>query len=723
MNWRDDSNWYPDGVPLASEDVLLDNSLVEGGYRVLLPTGVLSTTVRTITILPSLAVISLELPPGNTANPGLLVTAGISLHPHALLINASGATAGSGVAVSGSLRILNGGKYIHRTTRANASIIDRLEVDATTEKGVFEFDVPSTAGYTVSLTGNHFGSLHFRASAAGGAKSYSGSGSGTLTVRGELRVDTGVQLTSTLTADIVLAGNLVIEGRLNLNPSTSGTVVRSLRFIGRSEFLGAGQLNMNGNFRSVEVARSSSLKLERNLSLWQASHAMVVRGELFAGNHSVNGPGSFILHDSATLGIGDPDGILSIGNLGNIRTGIRQYSSKAVYVYQGKARQQTGMGLPDTVSALGINNEQGLELTRGTFIRDSLLLLLGRIHSSPMATLVLGSPIIRSPVNAYGRTDEGHGGSFVTGPLGLQLLPDVLMTAPLGSDTVFAPIWFRNREPVMEALILNYRMEPAPGLHPGLPGLSDREHWALEKPLASRVELGISLRPWSFGTDPLYRPVIAARTSDWSVLTGQVVSPGHRWLKGDSAVRDIRGIAPALVRGNIVLPVRLHLFSARDMKDGIQLSWDSEEMGMSMYYRILRSQDGLNFTEIGRLYSSGRYRTGHQWLDRAPPITGYYQLGMVCDGKEIRSRIVRMERNPPSIRVYPNPASDRLKIFFPGSRSGYRIEIVSVYGNVCTKFVCYTATSEVRVGDLKRGVYLVRITDGNRLFTLPFFKD
>jgi len=50
-------------------------------------------------------------------------------------------------------------------------LIDRIVQTVGTEKGIFEFDVPGTAGYTVSLTGNTFGSLSFRAAAAGASKS------------------------------------------------------------------------------------------------------------------------------------------------------------------------------------------------------------------------------------------------------------------------------------------------------------------------------------------------------------------------------------------------------------------------------------------------------------------------------------------------------------------------------------------------------------------------
>lgn len=723
MHWNDDANWYPDGVPPSSEDVVLDHSFVVGDYNVLLPSGNLSTTVHTLTILPSAGLITLEIPRGNTANPGFSVTAGISLHRNAVLINASGASAGSGLSVTGPLRILQGGRYIHRTTRSNASIIDRLEVDAATEKGIFEFDVPGTAGYTVSLTGNIFGSLHFRAAAAGGAKSYSGSGSGTLTIRGDLRVDTGVQLTSTLTADIVLGGGLMLEGRLNLSPSTAGSVARSLRFAGRSALQGAGLLTMNGNFRTVEVAKGASLTLERDLSLGQASQALVLRGELDAANRSVHGPGIFTLHDSATLRIGDPEGILRAGNSGNIRTAVRQYSARGIYIYQGSVRQQTGDGLPDTVSALGIQNEQGLDLTRGLWVRDSLLLGLGRIHSYPTATLALANSLIRSPRNAYGGADEGHEGSYVTGPLKLLLLPDIQMVAPVGADTVFAPLRFRNREQVMDTLTLSYLQEPPPGRTPDIPGLSDREHWKLDRPLTSLAELGISLRPWSLGPDSLFRPAMAVQTSGWSLLNGLGNGAGYRWFQGDSLVRDIRAIAPVQVRENILLPLGFLDVSVRDLQEGIQISWEAEEMGKTLYYRILRSGNGLRFTEIGRLHSSGRSRASHRWLDSAPLPLGYYRVIMIYEGREILGRIIRKELFGRSARVFPNPASDQLNIFFPGARSGYEVQIVSLSGNVCKKFVCHTAMSQVRVGDLNRGIYLVRITDKNGLVTLPFFKD
>lgn len=34
--WSNSKNWYPDGVPQSSDDVIIDNSKITGGYKVLI---------------------------------------------------------------------------------------------------------------------------------------------------------------------------------------------------------------------------------------------------------------------------------------------------------------------------------------------------------------------------------------------------------------------------------------------------------------------------------------------------------------------------------------------------------------------------------------------------------------------------------------------------------------------------------------------------------------
>jgi hypothetical protein len=150
--WSNDQNWFPDGVPLLGDDVMLDNSLIQGSYVVELPLGNITVDLHSLIITPNGNQITVLLPSTNSGLPGLNISGtgdALVIGNQGTLLNASGATTGNAILVTGFLRINDGGKYIHQTARGNAALIDRLSIAPGTEKGVFEFDTPGTAGYTV----------------------------------------------------------------------------------------------------------------------------------------------------------------------------------------------------------------------------------------------------------------------------------------------------------------------------------------------------------------------------------------------------------------------------------------------------------------------------------------------------------------------------------------------------------------------------------------------
>ena len=347
--WNDGLNWYPDGVPLPSDDVLLDNSLFAGSYLVELPSGNSLVDIHSLSIGTGPDSITLLLPVTNIATTALSLSGSgdvIIIGANGILRNASGASSGTPILVNGTLKILNGGRYIHQTARGNAALIDRLSTAAGTEKGIFEFDVPGLAGYTVSLTSNTFGTLRFSAKAAGGTKSYSGSGTGNLTIRGDLMVESGVQLSSTLTADILLTGNLQSDGRFNIIPVTAGSTGRSLRFLGENAFFsGAGQVNLNANFRTLEITAGARLTMNRDFLLSNPTNAFINYGVLDAGSSVISGTGKFAQADLATLIIGAAAGLQASGDSGNIQTGIREFSKRSAYIFHGSAQTKIRLGI------------------------------------------------------------------------------------------------------------------------------------------------------------------------------------------------------------------------------------------------------------------------------------------------------------------------------------------------------------------------------------------
>lgn len=229
-SWSDAANWVGDIAPAATDNVLLDNSVVPGSYTVNLPSGTVTTTINTITITPSgTNNITLILPSTNNANPGFTVSGtgdALLLNNGAILRNSSGATAGTGINITNTFRINNGGRYIHNTGRGNAGIVSQLSTAAGTEDGIFEFDVP-LGSYSPSLSNRTYGSLVLSAVANGGSATYIGSGTNPCTIRGNFTINTGVTFSISMSAAFIVQKNFTqnSSATFNLQSSTNNNIV------------------------------------------------------------------------------------------------------------------------------------------------------------------------------------------------------------------------------------------------------------------------------------------------------------------------------------------------------------------------------------------------------------------------------------------------------------------------------------------------------------------
>ncbi|MEO8405307.1 MAG: hypothetical protein ABI480_11950, partial [Chitinophagaceae bacterium] len=174
--------------------------------------------------------ITLLLPIFNTANPGLSITGSgnaLIINKGAILKNSSGAIAGSGIAIAGTFRINNGGRYIHNTARGNSTIVTQLSAAAGTETGVFEYDVP-VASYIISLTGRTYGTLELSSQANAGIVSYGGNGSSPARIMGDLKINSGVSLNISMSADFIVQKNYIqsSSSTFNIQSATANNIVR-----------------------------------------------------------------------------------------------------------------------------------------------------------------------------------------------------------------------------------------------------------------------------------------------------------------------------------------------------------------------------------------------------------------------------------------------------------------------------------------------------------------
>lgn len=119
-----------------------------------------------------------------------------------------------------------------------------------------------------------------------------------------------------------------------------------------------------------------------------------------------------------------------------------------------------------------------------------------------------------------------------------------------------------------------------------------------------------------------------------------------------------------LTPGNTInpLPVSLGSIHARSVMNSVHLSWIAlHESGLS-HYRIDRSPDGRNFSELAQIGARNRTDTSHySYVDRFPSRDNYYRISAVDDdGAQTLSPVfhVRVADSVRQFLVHPNPVSN-----------------------------------------------------------------
>jgi hypothetical protein len=213
--WMTAQNWAGDILPAITDDVILDNAFITGGYIVALPGGNSVVHIKSITITPASGYnIELILPATNTAIPAFKVSGaiyGMVIGNGGIFKNASGTDNGLPVEIADSLKINNGGRYIQNSSGSHAAVVTVLSKASGTEEGVFEFDIPS-ASSTISLSGRTYGKLVFLSNAMNGAVTYTASGTNNVTVKTDMYAGAGVTLSLNFSDTLFIGRDLIQQG-------------------------------------------------------------------------------------------------------------------------------------------------------------------------------------------------------------------------------------------------------------------------------------------------------------------------------------------------------------------------------------------------------------------------------------------------------------------------------------------------------------------------------
>jgi hypothetical protein len=279
----------------------------------------------------------------------------------------------SGITTTGTLVFNSGGTYIHNV---NGEGIPTATWDVNSNCLV--------TGVVATLPGGrnqNFGNLIWNNTAQTATTAY-----GALSITGNLTIQsTGSgQFNFTNATANTVGGDFIQTGgtvRLANTGATSLTVGGNFSLSGGTFNLsygtGVGTLNVAGNFTHTggTITESSSgsgaivfngSSLQTYISGGTVSNTInftVNSGvylQMAAPETIISGGGTFTLSSNATLGITSSTGITSSGVTGNIQvSGTRTFNSGANYIYNGTSAQNTGNGLPATVSNLTFDNSGG----------------------------------------------------------------------------------------------------------------------------------------------------------------------------------------------------------------------------------------------------------------------------------------------------------------------------------------------------------------------------
>ena len=720
--WNNPNNWHPDGVPSSGDTVVLDNHWALSDYRVLFPDSTITSNAYSIRIQPSpLHQISLVIPSTNTAVPALSLGAtdtAIYIGDGGSLYNNSGASAGNAIVITGKFKIANGGRYVHQTLRGNALLISNLITAPETRKGIFEFNVPGNSAYTISASGRTFGSLVLKGPNTT-RKTYTSSGANKLNIEGDFIINEQAGFSSSLTNTISIGGDLLVKGRLYVNPVSADTAGRNLEMKGMHQTIAiTGLFNQGIHFRKWMINGSyaivnSSINIEQPTAILH----FLTDSYVDIGNSIIKGLGKVIL-DSNTHFATSARTIIGADSMSNIQTALLDLHHKIGFTCYGNNIQFSGERFPSTISSLRLEkSHENIILTNSLQISDSLLLRKGIILASNDAAITIGN-----------YTEQGNDSSYVAASI-LHSSKKSELIFPIGTDTLFAPARIiRNADSEIAYTMKVSRFLSSDSLQQTLPPvekITSKIYWTISQSDTTQSDEEVRLELMNNQIENL-SCVVTLDTADNKWKLTQNSSPYSNNIVLSAKIAPIVNSLYTIGRlQQQALPLNNIFLKKVSSRNQIILYWIVNDDENAKYYLIEQSKDGRTFYLKDSLISLNyKGEFGYKkHLQRDNKATNLYRVNAVdIDGNKYYSNIVHDQYSPSTITIYPNPSTNQLHI----KTSEKVLDMKLIYPNGKMNLIKYIPEDfgyMISTGHLPIGNYFLLIESTNGLETFAFMKQ
>jgi hypothetical protein len=289
----------------------------------------------------------------------------------------------------------------------------------------------------------------------------SASGTGTLTVGGDIDIAGGfVQFADDADVTITCSGDFILSNTAQVEFSASTATV-TLNLSGDFDQTG-GDIFISGGACNLNFASGGTQIYNSSLTPGGTMNYTVNSGTtlLIASGDFVGGSGTFTLSSTATLQVGSTNasGAIQTGTSGgNIRvSGTRTYSSGSTIEYNGSSAQFLGSGHPGTAGVhTTINNSSGVTLASSVTIGGNLTLTSGNLTVGANTLTLLANVTANSnTINVISTSSLAINGSGALGTFPFAS-GDITITNFTLNRSTSGSVTFANNVTVTGALTLS----------------------------------------------------------------------------------------------------------------------------------------------------------------------------------------------------------------------------------------------------------------------------
>ena len=376
-----------------------------------------------------------------------------------------------------------------------------------------------------------------------------------------------------------------------------------------------------------------------------------------------------------------------------------------------------------------------VHLKKDVSVTGKLVFEQGIIYSSDTAMLILEQKATTSSLGSvYSNLDAPFSGtnySYIDGPvLRRNLEPDSVYIFPTGGLGYARPVLISG---CSGDVTVSYNGAVPPhsaAIQPesGLAHVSGTEHWVITG-LTANSHLEISfLQPVSGGiADVQHLRVAAFQDGQWAMLP-HIAATGSPGSNG--------AVSANVGGGTLFTLASIHPASTLPVDPG-RIAWKKRENELHLHLESPDKEEVIRF----QWYSSNN---GIHWEVWGTPLPQYANSTTTCRASgpshnfsNPQFKLIRYFKNgdsaihrttvpftpEPQLILYPNPACEKIFIFFKGSSSKSKIDIVSITGTIVQMVEMRGEKAEIDIHHLPKGTYFLHLRNKNKDRILPFLKQ